>query len=321
MQKVLIKLGCMLIWIGCICSLAAFLPARHFLIEIFQSLGWYFLLGHSLALVFLSAIFLWERRFRTLLFVTNIPFILFYSYILSTWYFPAATPATCDQAVDTSPQLKTFFANVFKLNENFSALRSQILAEDPHLIGLVEVDQRWIDMLDLDAAYPHHIVRSQDDFFGIALFSKFPLTALPEGFGADLRPTVFAEIEAGEFAGTSVGVVHAMPPRSTYAVTHNRVLYRRMATLLRHVEQPVVLLGDFNATIFSSSLRTFLWGGDLVLAGRGGPYFATWDTQGLGVRLQLDHIIVDRCTQVDRYQPGAEFGSDHLPLIGHFRVG
>jgi endonuclease/exonuclease/phosphatase (EEP) superfamily protein YafD len=233
--------------------------------------------------------------------------------VLWHWYTPPELPFDCPAVPNRS--FRVLFANVHTKNTRYQDLRRQIEREQPDFVGLVEVNTEWLQDLSLDSEFPYAQSIPQQDNFGIALYSKHPLTVFNEGYGEEVTPAIRAEVTEGDLAGLRIAVVHGIPPLSAAAYRHNRLLLRRIATEVRHARNPYLLMGDFNATIFSGLFRKLFWGGEMRHAGQGGSYFTTWDAESVFKRLMLDHILLSGCLRTTRYERGRYFGSDHYPLV------
>lgn len=81
---------------------------------------------------------------------------------------------------------------------------------------------------------------------------------------------------------------------------------------------PVIVTGDFNLPVDSRIFRTH-WG-DLTdaweTAGRG----FGWTKRNGWISARIDHVLADRTFRVTRARVGADYGSDHLPVIAELQL-
>jgi len=78
----------------------------------------------------------------------------------------------------SAPICRLLMANVYTQNMEHDKLLSYILSETPDVIVLLEVNRRWMNALDtLRASYPFYIEAPSSDNFGIAFYSKLPVSA------------------------------------------------------------------------------------------------------------------------------------------------
>ena len=175
----------------------------------------------------------------------------------------------------------------------------------------------WVEGLLLVSRYAYRVEIARPGNFGIALYSRYPFLPVQSeeiGYGSDVTPAIRIVVQAGPHAGLQLVVVHSVPPVAADSFSVNKRLIRRIATEVRHLNKQAIVLGDFNATIFSGLFRKLLWGGELKHAGAGGSYFSTWNAKSPFLGLKIDHILLTPCIETLHYERGEEFGSDHYPL-------
>jgi endonuclease/exonuclease/phosphatase (EEP) superfamily protein YafD len=93
---------------------------------------------------------------------------------------------------------------------------------------------------------------------------------------------------------------------------------RRAERFTRELEGPRVVLGDFNTPVESRTYEEE-WGDWTNAFSKAGQGFG-WTRLSGWVRARIDHVLVDDAwTVVDAF-PGADVGSDHLPMIARIRL-
>lgn len=222
---------------------------------------------------------------------------------------PPAAPAT------TIP-FRVVTLNVHTANTRHDLVTSFLYAASPDVIVLSEVDDRWLTQLaSLTNTWPHTLAAPRDDNFGIALFSRWPLTdARVACFGEAELPTIEAEIS---LHGRSVHLVgtHPLPPSNAENAARRDEQLTAIARQLATRTGPRLLLGDLNATPWSPVFRRLLQQSGLVdtLPGRG--YQPTWPADFFLFWIPLDHCLISPDLTVRDRRVGPRVGSDHLPLI------
>ena len=104
------------------------------------------------------------------------------------------------------------------------------------------------------------------------------------------------------------------PPDSAATAEARDSLFAELATLVAAETTPVIVIGDFNATPWSSAFRTFEGDTGLVNSQRGYGLSATWPTSLPITLVPLDHMMhSDSLTTITRVV-GPDLGSDHMPL-------
>ncbi|MCB9550134.1 MAG: endonuclease/exonuclease/phosphatase family protein [Myxococcales bacterium] len=224
--------------------------------------------------------------------------------------YRGATPAPA------AGTLELLVANVNRSTGDPAAVAALIAASDADVVGLVEVDDRWLAALaPALARYPHRLAETRDDNFGLALYSRLPFQS-----AAALRdrrdPLLLATVQV---AGTPVGLllVHPPPPVSADVAAWRDAALADFAVLRRGLPARVAVLGDLNATPWSRPLVALLAAADLRegRAEAGAGLAPTWPAQLPGfLRIPIDHVLVGGPMTLTRFALGPPNGSDHLPV-------
>ena len=116
-------------------------------------------------------------------------------------------------AGSSGPAITVALFNVSIENKQYHRVRQLILAEEPDVVVLEEVNALWLEHLDaLGQDYPHVIIEPRDDPFGIAILSRLPL--LDGGvvtLGPAAGPSLWAQLAVGVQTVTLLAV-HPFPP-------------------------------------------------------------------------------------------------------------
>jgi len=224
----------------------------------------------------------------------------------------------------TSPALRIFYANLLGSNPSAARLLPQLADADADLLVLLELTPSWEDRLaDALEGYPHRVVESREDNFGLGLYSRLPLAdgviydSPVAGFPLDV-PLVETSV-AAPWGPVRVLAAHPVPPTSALARRARDLQLRELAATVRAEPTPTVLVADLNTTVFAPAYREFIATSGLrngLHAGTAPWRRGTWPA-GLPapLRISLDHALVGPGLQVARQRLGSIFGSDHLPLI------
>lgn len=234
------------------------------------------------------------------------------------WLFPfLPTKDGVSQEVQ-GERIKIVQMNVLTINRHFAAVNGWLLGTDADVIVLEEVNSLWIsELTPLLKKYPYRVARPRNDNFGIAIFSRHPISqsrvvSLP----VIPVPAVFLELK---FKGTRIRLAgaHAPPPLSNRAVaTRNEGLAMLTLWRLDEPEVPSILAGDLNITPYNARFRKFIRDSGLIDPRRGRGLTPTWP--GLlprQVQVPIDHILHDKKFRTISLETGPRIGGDHLPLI------
>jgi endonuclease/exonuclease/phosphatase (EEP) superfamily protein YafD len=209
-------------------------------------------------------------------------------------------------------------ANVWFRNRDYQAAMDLIAAENPDIVGLLEVDDAWIGQLSaLHARYPHKVLYPEDGAYGMALFSRFPLRELAPS------PYVTAGTQAGIFVevqlpGRSFDLLLAhliAPTTADRAKLRNRQLAGIAQMLRARGGQEQILAGDFNITPWSPYYAQLERQTRMTNAARVSGYRPTWPTGFNPLKIPIDHFLVSGGFEITQFRTAADIGSDHLPIV------
>jgi endonuclease/exonuclease/phosphatase (EEP) superfamily protein YafD len=213
------------------------------------------------------------------------------------------------------PQIRIASINVHTANRRSDLVLGFIRTNAPDAVLLMEVNRSWMhELASLRDSYPHQVSEAREDNFGIALFSRVPLTnASVVLIGEAEVPSVTAQIILGSSRVRDLGTQPLPPESAEYARLRNEQL-AEVARWIGDQHDPVILLGDLNATPWSPHFQELVRRSGLKdsspLTGFAGSWPATWP---LG-RIPLDHCLVSPSLRVIARRFGSHVGSDHLPL-------
>ena len=223
---------------------------------------------------------------------------------LNLWWTPLPR---LPQAAAGGPGLKLVSFNVHLDNRAADEVLRWIDAERPDVLALLEVTPDMQPLLSaLAGRYGVSALHPRPDPFGLAVFSRHPLQgAQLQGDGrAPPRWSAVVQAPGAPFALT---VIHPMPPISAADRADRDALFDTLARA-PSATQPQVIMGDFNATPWSSGLRDMAdagWARATTLQ----PTFA------LGRSLPIDHILATSAHwRVVDSGTGPWLGFDHRPV-------
>ncbi len=208
---------------------------------------------------------------------------------------------------------------VVSLNVELGGHRGRVLnwldTVDADLVALQEVDAGWLAALAATGArWPHRVGRPRDNFLGLALLSRWPVTAQRVLHpGADPADEVlWARVETPG-GPVEVWVAHPLPPMSAAFWARRRALIEGLAAEVAQGGPRRVVLGDFNATPWAAALAPLRDSG--LRQGRAGRgYQGTWPAGWPMLAVPIDHVFVHGFDVVG-HRIGPEVGSDHRPVI------
>lgn len=235
--------------------------------------------------------------------------------VLNGWsLYPVAWPAGQAVAVAAGNELSVMTVNVSARNDRHEPLLAMIEHEQPDLILVVELTERWARRLtSLDTDYPHRELLPDAGAFGLALLSRHRLEIISTAMlGASGAIDARVHGPSGPFR---VLGVHLLPPTSARGAAERNRQLAELAERRALIDEPLIVLGDFNLSPYSPYYAEWLAATELedTLAGRGPS--ATWPSFMPVLGIPIDHCFVSaHFTSLERrHLP--EFGSDHYPVL------
>ena len=219
-------------------------------------------------------------------------------------------------AVD-SPTLRLLHINVLVSNRHHAAVEQLIREQQPDVVLLQEINQRWMDALrGLQAAYPHGAAVVLSNEYGLALLSRLPLEQADAAqFIAGGLPSIIARLSLGGRRVTLIGT-HPHAPTTRWKTRLRDRHLLGLADYVRRLAGPVIVFGDFNTTSWSWIFHRLARDGLLRDSRQGFGLQPTWPTEWVPLlRVPIDHCLVSRDVLVLNRRVGPAIGSDHLPIL------
>lgn len=231
-----------------------------------------------------------------------------------------------------SPELVVLQYNVNTANKDHAGVVAEILSSRADLVVVQEVDRAWLASLEAGlTGYEAVSSEARSDNFGIACFVRVGNGGVPDArdepafkvhlsrvFELTDGPLSVPAVEvAGSFGGRPITVLglHALPPISgEYAAARNAALVAA-GDWAAAVGEPCIVVGDLNATPWSTAFQYLVREGGLENSQAGYGRSATWPASvtGLGM-IPIDHVLhSEELVTVDR-GVGSANGSDHRPV-------
>jgi endonuclease/exonuclease/phosphatase family metal-dependent hydrolase len=207
-------------------------------------------------------------------------------------------------------------SNLLYGQANPAALVRMVRDRDVDVLAVQELTPQAVDRLraaGLEQLLPHSRLQPLEGPRGAGLWSRYPLSDVPRW------PSAFGNVAADlSVAGTRVRVRSLHPPPPTHGLRAaweaDYVAFASAAR--RETEEPVLLLGDFNATVHHRRLRTLMgdrWRDAGEVAGAG--LVRTWRRESGPDLFAPDHVLVERGMGVRRFATVSVRGSDHRAVV------
>lgn len=215
-------------------------------------------------------------------------------------------------------RFRVLTANVLSVNKKRTSLLRLIKQEKPDIIALQEVTPDLAKSLEvIKGAYPHSFVEPRDGTQGLAVYSKFPLSethAVEMTRRRNLALVFDVEIEGQTVAAA---VIHPPAPLSKEGFQdRNDVLVNTAGYVRAQNNRPVLIMGDFNITMYSRIYQAFAQTVGLKNSREAWGLAPTYSTTAIWpLPIPIDHILHSEDTVSLSARTGPRIGSDHFPLI------
>jgi endonuclease/exonuclease/phosphatase (EEP) superfamily protein YafD len=211
-------------------------------------------------------------------------------------------------------------SNVYVHSQQYSRLERLIDELQPDVIGLIEVNSEWLRKLDyLRSAYAFHFEVPDETSFGLALYSKLPLSnARILNLGESGTSAIEATMETPD-GEIKLILAHPMSPLDAVHVQRRNAQLRALGRYVSEQNRPVVLAGDLNSTMWNRHYREFAEVGSLHNARARHGVGPTWPAVPL-LGVPIDHVLATAPVQFRNFRVLDDVGSDHLPVSVEFSL-
>ena len=236
------------------------------------------------------------------------------------WIFPYLTIASNEvetaQSQDSEKRLRILTANVLQKNTNAAAVLELIDREQPDIVVLCEVNQRWIsDLSPLERTYSYHLTHPLDNTYGIAFYSNLRVkSAEVRGLVKKEIPSIDATILLRSGKEVRLFAVHPNPPRPGEDTTKRDAELGRVGREVSK-NRSAIVLGDLNDVGWSRTTNLFQEVSGLLDPRKGRGLFATYDATSWIWRYPLDYLFVSDDFRLSEIRTLPYIGSDHFPLL------
>lgn len=272
----------------------------------------HFKLQYTIAALIFSA---WLFFLKRLKFALAMMFVcIINAGFIVPWY--VGNPENSKPQSSTSTPVKILLSNVNSANTNYQDLIKLIRKEQPTLFIAQEVTEQWLNALSvIEKQLPYKLTQARTDNFGIALFSQVPLSnANIQTIGKAGLPSIIAMLNIDN-QPLSIIASHPLPPIGSEFFDKRNEQLDALANSALSLQNPVILIGDLNISMWSSYYEKLISKSNLRNARQGFGVLPTWPT-GLPIAMiPIDHCLVSLDISVENVRTGPNIGSDHLPLI------
>ena len=224
--------------------------------------------------------------------------------------------------------LRIITANVLMQNRRTDVYRRLFADLQPDLILLTEPDRWWADQMQyLKATYPHVVECPLENTYGMILYSRLPLVDPQLRFLVKEQiPSIKTRVRLPSGRAIWLYAVHPEPPASLKPDKTPRgsgprdVELLLLAEELEKLNEPTVVVGDFNDVAWSHTTRLFKRLSRLLDPRRGRGMFNTFHANYPPLRYPLDHLFHSEHMTLIDFRRLPHTGSDHFPIYAALQL-
>ncbi|MBC7971221.1 MAG: endonuclease/exonuclease/phosphatase family protein [Verrucomicrobia bacterium] len=228
------------------------------------------------------------------------------------WYVPSPS------VVAPTVQLRLLHANVLVRNRDYERVMALVKAVKPEIAVFQEVNAGWLQALEpLRTLLPYMYAEPNAAGFGNAIYSALPLQQPSVQF---LGQTEYASLVVQVSKGGqtfSLMTTHPPPPIREELFQWRNQWLAAIAPFVRSQTHPVIVIGDFNVSMWSPYYRQAVQAAGLKNTRTGFGILPSWSPRGWlpWLAIPIDHCLVSPELFVQKTQIGRHIGSDHRPLL------
>ena len=230
---------------------------------------------------------------------------------------PAGTP-------NQSGSISLISVNVYQFNQEYQRLIDLIGQVKPDIILTMESNKAWENALSvLDQDYPNYQKIALENTYGMHFYTRLKVHDLQvHYFVANDLPSIQAELESPKGKRFTLFGVHPPPPSPTEEETSKERdgELLSVAKLVREIEHPVVVVGDFNNVAWAKSSVLFRKTSELIDPRIGRGFVSTFHAKYKLLRFPIDLFFHSTDVFIEKFRTLSPIGSDHLPLYCRFYI-
>ncbi|NQU62454.1 MAG: endonuclease/exonuclease/phosphatase family protein [Rhodospirillales bacterium] len=232
-----------------------------------------------------------------------------------------------DMASDDQAPLKVIHFNLNLHNKDTDATLDYLRRENADVVVVLEMTDAWRQALDtLSDIYAHRFfppfckcLNPKRLGLGIGILAKraWEDAGVVNSEATNRTLAAWVRFPAASPSLTVAGVHMSAP--FIQPAGYQEIEIDSLASMVKKINGPVIMAGDFNMTPFSARYGALLRKSGLRRAG--GGLNASWPSVLAPLGLPIDHMLVGPGIARAVMQTGPQLGSDHLPVVGNFVLG
>lgn len=246
-------------------------------------------------------------------------FSLLMGVFYHTYYTYAFTPfhkLDLEKTTNRNHELSVLAFNVRISNDAYDELVELLKNQRPDIVLLTEVDKKWLEGIQaVESTYTNNILHPQDDGYGMALYSLYPIQNHTIKFLVeDNIPSIHAAIDVKGKTIQFIGM-HPCPPAPWNDEEEKNIELLKVAKLVKENKGPTIVAGDLNDVGWSKITQIFKEKSGLKDPRIGRGFFNTYNAKIPFFRYPVDHIFVSDDFKLLNIERLDNLESDHYPVL------
>ncbi|EPX78397.1 endonuclease/exonuclease/phosphatase family protein [Salipiger mucosus] len=217
---------------------------------------------------------------------------------------------------DAEDSLTVLVANVQMENRESAGLLELVQAREPDLFLALETDAWWdTELSPLGEAMPQTVSHIDDDFYGMHLFSRLPLSETRVMFPVETdTPSILAKVELPSGNEVQFMGLHPRPPHPGQSSVGRDAALMWAGLRAWNSKVPVVAAGDLNAVPWERSAMRMQRIGQFLDPRRSEGFKASFNSSSWWMIWPLDQVLHQAELSLVSLDILSSFGSDHYPV-------
>ena len=243
--------------------------------------------------------------------------LIFHGYRLYPYTLLSSFQALPATKTDPAHHVSLLVANIQMDNHQSDRFIATVRAANPDVLCLLETDEWWIHHLyELTDTYPYTVQQPQNNFYGMSVYSRFPLLHPHVLFRVEEDiPSIRTVVELPSGAGIELYCIHPRPPVPLTDTEERDAELLLIGKEVRQHGRPSVVCGDLNDVAGSTVNRLFQNISGLLDPRIGRGLYNTHPTYLPIARAPVDHIFHSNELRLVKLARLPDAGSDHFPIF------
>lgn len=229
------------------------------------------------------------------------------------------------KSANNSASVSIISVNVYQFNDEYQKLLDLVEEIKPDILLTMESNYSWDQALKkLDKDYKYSKKIPQENTYGMHFFTNLEIENIKVNhFVAEDIPSIECTMKTQDGWEFVFYGVHPPPPSPTEEETSKERdgELLSIAKIVKDLEKPVVVCGDFNNVAWANSSMLFKRVSQLIDPRVGRGFVSTFHADYWYMRFPIDLFFHSKHVYIEDFKTLRHIGSDHFPLFSKFYIG